>query len=88
MKIQSNDSDGSMNSYAITKFEKTSDKSQSRLLTIFDEQTIAHELLCLWLLEDSFQNRLLLSLRISQSNKISRIIEMNFREIAPCNLKH
>lgn len=87
IKTQVNDSDGLINSYAMTKFEKTSDKFQSRLLSIFDEQTIVHGLLCLWLLKDSFQNRLLPSLRVSQSNKMSSITEMNFREIAPQNLK-
>ena len=81
------DSNESINSYSMHKYEKTSDKFQSRLLTIFDEQTIVNGLLCLWLLRDAFQNRLLPSLRIVQTNKSNSIFENNFRDIAPEKLK-
>ncbi len=78
-QIQANDPAGPISSYAMIKFEKTNEKFQSRLLTIFDEQTIVHGLLCLWLLRDSFQNRLLPSVRIFQEN--------NFRDISPQKFK-
>jgi hypothetical protein len=78
-QIQANDPAGPISSYAMIKFEKTNEKFQSRLLTLFDEQTIVHGLLCLWLLRDSFQNRLLPSMRISHEN--------NFRDISPQKFK-
>ncbi|CAF1239484.1 unnamed protein product [Rotaria sordida] len=87
LKTQANEPAGPINSYAMIKFEKTSDKFQSRLLTILDEQTIVNGLLCLWLLRDSFQNRLLPSLRISQSNKQNSMLENNFRDIPLQKLK-
>ena len=86
-QTQASDPAGPISSYAMIKYEKTNEKFQSRLLTIFDEQTIANGLLCLWLLRDSFQNRLLPSLRISQSNKTNFLLENNFREIPLQNLK-
>ncbi len=87
LQTQANDPAGPISSYSMIKFEKTSDKFQSRLLTIFDEQTIVNSLLCLWLLRDSFQNRLLPSLRISQSNKTNSLLENNFRDISPQKFK-
>ncbi|CAF2609148.1 unnamed protein product [Rotaria sp. Silwood2] len=87
IKTQGNEPAEPINSYSMIKFEKTSDKFQSRLLTIFDEQTIVNGLLCLWLLRDSFQNRLLPLSRISQSNKQNSILENNFRDIQPQKLK-
>jgi hypothetical protein len=87
LQTRATDPAGPISSYAMIKFEKTSEKFQSRLLTIFDEQTIVHGLLCLWLLRDSFQNRLLPSLRMVQSDKNSSSLENNFREISPQKLK-
>lgn len=87
LKNQVTDPAGPISSYAMIKFERTTDKFQSRLLTILDEQTIVNGLLCLWLLRDSFQNRLLPSLRTSPSNKQSSILENNFRDITPSKLK-
>jgi len=87
LQTQAKDPPGSISSYSMIKFEKTSEKFQSRLLTIFDEQTIVNGLLCLWLLRDSFQNRLLPSLRISQLNKTNSTLENNFREISTQKLK-
>ncbi|CAF1334453.1 unnamed protein product [Adineta steineri] len=86
-QTQAIDPAGPITSYAMIKFEKTSEKFQSRLLTIFDEQTIVNGLLCLWLLRDSFPNRLLPSLRISQTNKTNSMLENNFREIPQQKLK-
>ncbi|CAF1567694.1 unnamed protein product [Rotaria magnacalcarata] len=87
LKTQASDPAGPISSYAMIKFEKGSDKFQARLLTMLDEQTIVNGLLCLWLLKDSFQNRLLPSLRVSQSNKNNSILENNFRDIPPQKLK-
>ena len=87
LQTQAIDPAGPISSYAMIKYEKTSEKFQSRLLTIFDEQTIVHGLLCLWLLKDSFQNRLLPTSRISPSDKNSLTLENNFREISPQKLK-
>jgi hypothetical protein len=87
LQTQANDPAGLISSYSMIKFEKTSDKFQSRLLTMFDEQTIVNGLLCLWLLRDSFQNRLLPTVRMFQSNKTNPTLENNFREISPQKLK-
>jgi hypothetical protein len=87
LQTQATDPAGPISSYAMIKYEKTSDKFQSRLLTIFDQQTIVHGLLSLWLLRDSFQNRLVPSLRTLQSNRNNSMLEINFSEISPQKLK-
>ncbi|UJR27292.1 hypothetical protein I4U23_008587 [Adineta vaga] len=86
-QIQASDPAGPISSYAMIKYEKTSVKFQSRLLTIFDEQTIVHALLCLWIFRDSFHNRLLPSLRILQTNKNNSMLENDFRNISSQKLK-
>ena len=85
LHIQANDPSGPISSYAMIKLERSSDKFQSRLLTMFDESTITHGLLSLWLIRDSFQNRLLPSLKTSQSTNF--LFENNFREIPPQKFK-
>lgn len=85
LHIQANDPSGPISSYAMIKLERSSDKFQSRLLTMFDQLTITHGLLSLWLVRDSFQNRLLPSLKTSRLT--NSLFENNFREIPPQKFK-
>lgn len=85
LHIQANDPPGPISSYAMIKLERSSEKFQSRLLTMFDESTIIHGLLSLWLVRESFQNRLLPSLKASRST--NSLLENNFREIPPQKFK-
>lgn len=71
-------------SFAMNKLERTSDKFQSRLLTMFDEATIIHGLLCLNLLRDSLFNRYL-PLR-NDGGSLSNFDESS-REYSPQKLK-
>lgn len=87
LHTQASDPAGPISSYAMSKHEKTSEKFQSRLLTILDEQTIVHGLLCLWLFRDSFPNRLLPSPRISQTDQNNSMLENDFRNIPAHKLK-
>ena len=87
LQNQAIDPSGPIGSYSMSKFEKTSDKFQSRLLTFFDEQTIVIGIYCLWLLRDSFSNRLLPTTRITQNNQINSVNDNNFRDISPVKFK-
>ena len=72
------------------KFEKTSEKFQSRLLSMCDEQTVIYALLCLWLLRDNFINRLLPTARPSismDSITTNAVPEDTAREVSPQKLK-
>ena len=85
--VQPSEPAGPISSFALTKFEKSSEKFQSRLLANFDEQTIVNGLLCLWLLRDAFQNRVLPSNRISKSTESNGTTDDNVRELSPQKLK-
>ena len=88
--IQPVDPAGPIASFAMIKFEKTSEKFQSRLLSMCDEQTVIYALLCLWLLRDSFINRLLPTVRPSismDSTTTNAVPENTAREVSPQKLK-
>jgi hypothetical protein len=85
--IQPSDPAGPISSFSMMKFERHSEKFQSRLLSIFDEQTIVHSLLCLWLVRDIFYNRFLPSIRVLKSNSIDTNFDQLTRDLSPQKLK-
>ena len=85
--IQPSEPAGPISSFALGKYERSSEKFQSRLLANFDEHTIVNGLLCLWLLRDAFQNRVLPSNRVSKSTESTVTTDDNVRELPPQQLK-
>ena len=88
--IQPVDPAGPIASFAMIKFERTSEKFQSRLLTMCDEHTVIYALLCLWLLRDSFVNRLVPTVRPSismDSTTTNAMPDDTTRDVSPQKLK-
>lgn len=74
---------GPISSFSMSKFDRHTEKFQSRLLAIFDEQTIIHALLCLWLLRETLNNRFLPLNRSSNGDGTETV---NLKDLSPQKL--